>query len=60
MNLDEALAVYLYLKNQYQPTADERDQRHAAWEVICSSAKQCISLGLAYSPPRSPQERADG
>lgn len=50
MNLDEALAVYLYLKDGYNPTMDERLQREAAWKMICESAKQTISMGLAFSP----------
>lgn len=59
MNLDEALAVYLYLKNQSLRTMDERLQFEAAWKMICESAKNTISLGLAFTPDTTPIREAE-
>lgn len=43
MRLDDALATYLYLKDQYQPSEHERQVRHQAWEVIARHAKNTIN-----------------
>ncbi len=41
MTLDEALALYLYLKDQAPGDRNER-MLAAAWGVICASAMQTI------------------
>lgn len=44
MNLDEALAVYLYLRNQVPGTRDERAYK-AAWAIISHYAERTIGTG---------------
>ena len=45
MNLDEALAVYLYLHNQVPGTRDERAYK-AAWAIIVHYAERTIGTGM--------------
>ena len=46
MNLDEALAVYLYLKDQYMPSMEKRLLREEAWLVICEHAIKRVKAGM--------------
>lgn len=49
MDLDEALAVFLYLKDHPQTamTPDLRRLRQRAWETVCRGAKLRIDAELA-------------
>jgi hypothetical protein len=47
MKLDEALAVYLYLKDQYQPSMDQRLAREQAWKIIVQHARATLSMSPA-------------
>lgn len=42
MNLDEALAVWAYMKLQYKPTAEAKRAADEAWRVICQEANKVI------------------
>lgn len=43
MNLDEALAVWAYMKNQYKPSAEALRAADEAWRVICEEANKVIT-----------------
>jgi hypothetical protein len=42
MNLDEALAVWLYMQHQYKPSEEAKRKADLAWKVICSHANEAI------------------
>ncbi len=56
MNLDEAMAVYLYLKKRAPGDADEAERRsyQLAWHTICEYAGKAIERqrDILDQPPR--------
>jgi hypothetical protein len=52
MNLDEALAVYLYLKNNTCLTRN-RDKFDEAWSVICKHANRELRREQDAGLPKS-------
>jgi hypothetical protein len=59
MNLDEALALHLYLDNNTEALREPgKSARNEAWEVICGYAKQSLAERALSSRPNQTQEKA--
>lgn len=49
VNLEEAMAVYLYLRYAWRSSLDEHDFRQA-WKTICDHAEKTIRTQLRHPP----------
>ena len=51
MNIQQAIAAYIYLSNQYKRTDAEERMLREAWKIVCTEAGDAIKEKGRLSPP---------